>query len=183
MAGTSAATAKERQGEANGLERPYRRRHGRAYPRARRQVLQGLHRPRIPRAVQPAVRGGRAAGGERRPLRAVRQHHRRHRADRGRPRARRARHFRDHLALRDGARPQGVSAGPQGPAAADPPRGQLGLEGAARGHGPRPCRRRTCCSRRMCRAIARCAMSGSRTRSTAPITAGSSISAPRRRSG
>ena len=41
----------------------------------------------------------------------------------------------------------------------------------------------TCCSRRTCRAIARCATSVSRTRSTAPITAGSSISARRRRSG
>ena len=53
----------------------------------------------------------------------------------------RARHVRDHRPLRDGARPHGLSAGPQGRAAADPPRGELGRQGAAGGHGPRPCRR------------------------------------------
>ena len=43
--------------------------------------------------------------------------------------------------LRDGARPHGLPARPQGPAAADPAGGELGRQGAARGHGPRPGRR------------------------------------------
>ena len=114
-------------------------RHGRAYPRAGRQVLQGLHRPRIPRAVQPAC--ARRSPGRSRRATATRCSAART-AVIEQIEAGRALGVRDTFGLTrplgDGARPHRLPARPQRPAAADPPGGELGRQGAARGHGQGP---------------------------------------------
>ncbi len=90
-------------GGTHELERPHGDRPRRPNPRTYRQVLRGLYRPSLPRALPAPVRGDCRPGQGRRAVRSRRPAHGDHRANRDRTAARRARHLWPEPPLGDGS--------------------------------------------------------------------------------